>query len=189
MKINKDYKNIGKLAEKKDDENWEFRCFLKAADIKTEELDAIVHKLYEEVAAQINCQECGNCCRVALPLLKTKDITKLSDHLSLSPDELKKQYLVKNEREDGFVFSGCPCPFFKDNKENYSCTVYSARPNDCCSYPHLHKKNFSSRLIGIVNNCHVCPIVYNVYELLKTEMYNRGIRSYYKDYEYNHEYE
>jgi Fe-S-cluster containining protein len=184
MKINKDYKNIGKLAEKKDDENWEFRCFLKAADIETEELDAIVHKLYKKVADQINCRECGICCRVALPVLKTKDITKLSNHLSLSADELKKQYLVKDEREGGFVFPNTPCPFFNDNKEECACSVYSARPDDCCSYPHLHKKNFSSRLIGIVNNCHVCPIVYNVYELLKIEIHNLGIRSYYKGYRY-----
>jgi len=184
MKINKDYKNIGKLAEKKDDENWEFRCFLKAAYIETNELDDIVHKLYEKVAAQINCQECGNCCRSALPVLKTKDITKLSAYLSLPVDELKKRYLVKDEREGGYVFPNTPCPFFNDNKDDCACSVYSARPGNCSSYPHLHKKDFSSRLIGIVSNCYICPIVYNVYELLKTEIYNLGIRSYYKDYRY-----
>lgn len=38
---------------------------------------------------------------------------------------------------------------------------------NCISYPHLHKKDFTSRLIGVIENCSVCPIVFNVYERLK----------------------
>ena len=33
------------------------------------------------------------------------------------------------------------------------------------------KKNFTSRLMGVIGNCSVCPIVFNVYELLKGEIW------------------
>jgi hypothetical protein len=46
MKIVTDLKTIKKVAEKKEDENWQFRSFLKAYDIEVEELDSIVHGLF-----------------------------------------------------------------------------------------------------------------------------------------------
>jgi len=45
--------------------------------------------------------------------------------------------------------------------------VYPDRPNDCRSYPHLHKNDFVLRLWGVDDDSSVCPIVYNVYEKLK----------------------
>ena len=42
---------------------------------------------------------------------------------------------------------------------------------DCRSYPHLHKKEIISRLMGVVFNCSVCPIVFNVYEQMKLELW------------------
>jgi Fe-S-cluster containining protein len=47
------------------------------------------------------------------------------------------------------------------------CNVYAARPDDCRSYPHLHKDDFLSRSVGTIENYRICPIIYNVYERLK----------------------
>ena len=67
MSLVTDIKTIERLAAEKEGANWRFRCFLKGADMGFEQLDAIVHKLYESVSAQIDFQECGHCCRVMHP--------------------------------------------------------------------------------------------------------------------------
>jgi len=179
MKLVTDIIEIEKIAAEREDENWRFRSFIKDFDIEIEELDAIVHRLYDEVIPQINCQACGNCCRVIHPILKQSDIKSLASHLAVSKDEFERQYLIKDE-EDDLTFRINPCPFLSDN----SCSVYKNRPDDCRSYPHLHKKEFVFRLIGVVSNCSVCPIIFNVYELLKDELQVKDDDSFFDDYEY-----
>jgi hypothetical protein len=78
------------------------------------------------------------------------------------------------ELEDKYRFKNLPCPFLSGN----TCTVYDVRPEDCRSYPHLRKGEFVFRLMGVVCNCAVCPIVYNVLERLKGEFWHlpRGDR-------------
>lgn len=44
---------------------------------------------------------------------------------------------------------------------------------DCVSYPYLLKKNFTSRLMVVIGDCSVCPIVFNVYKLLKDEVWHK----------------
>lgn len=163
MVIITDLQLIKKLATEREDENWRFRTFLKGYD--TETLDATIHRLYTEIASQIDCQACGNCCRIMRPMLKQPDIFRLASHLSISQDEFREQYLFKDEDGD-LTFRETPCPYLSDN----SCSVYQNRPNDCRSYPHLHKKEIVFRLMGVVHNYSVCPIVFNVYEQLKDEL-------------------
>ena len=180
MKLITNIQEIERLAEGKDDQNWHFRCFLKGCDMEVGELDEIVHDLYERVSAEIDCQTCGNCCRVIHPVLKNKDVKRLAAHLSMSRSDFKKKYLEEDEDDREMVFRSRPCPFLSAN----SCSVYSARPDDCRSYPHLHKEDFVFRLNRVVSNCSCCPIVYNVYEFLKDEMYHRKCESCYNDYKY-----
>ena len=54
---------IKALSKKKEDENWEFRVFLKESDIPSEEIDRITHEVYAEIALKIDCTRCANCCR------------------------------------------------------------------------------------------------------------------------------
>ena len=159
-------KTIEGTSKLKEDENWEFRAFLKGYDISFEELDSIVHKLFNYVASEIDCLKCGNCCKKVSPLLKENDIKKLSDNLGMSINEFKKQFLKKTGEGD-YTFKMLPCPFL----ENNICSQYKYRPEDCRSYPHLHKKDFVFRLIGVINNYSICPIVFNVYELLKERIW------------------
>ena len=67
MIVKTDLKKIKEVVEKKEDENWEFRSFLKGYDIEVEELDSIVHGLFEEVCREIDCTTCGNCCKWGRP--------------------------------------------------------------------------------------------------------------------------
>lgn len=159
-------KEIARVAKIKIDENWEFRAFLKGYDIPLEELDSIVHELFDYVSSEIDCTKCGNCCKKVSPLLKGNDIKKLSDNFGVSIAEFKKQFLKKTDEGDS-TFKMLPCPFLKSN----ICSQYKYRPKDCRSYPHLHKKDFVFRLIGVINNYSICPIVFNVYELLKERIW------------------
>jgi len=158
---------IRTLSRKKEEENWEFRAFLKGK-CPSERLDSLVHSLSQEIAAAIDCTTCGNCCREILPVLDEEDIERFAQGLGISPKELTDQYVVRDE--EGFTFSRTPCPFLHERR----CTNYEARPEDCRSYPHLHKEDMLSRLMGVVENCSICPIVFNVYEALKRELWSRS---------------
>ena len=168
-----DLRKIEQLARLREDENWRFRCYLNASDLPVARIDALVRKLYQEVSAQIDCSNCGNCCRVMQPLLTDADIKRLASHLGLTVKQFRADF-IKTESEEGkaFEFNTMPCPFLQDNR----CTVYDCRPRDCQSYPHLHKKDFVFRMNQAYDNCSVCPIVFNVYEGLKSELWRAGKR-------------
>jgi len=151
------------FSQEREDENWYFRTFLKGYDIKN--LDSVVRKLFEQVSEAIDCTACGNCCRKIRPTVREKDIKKLSKSLNITPDQFVTKYVDKDEDGDN-ILNQLPCPFLKDNK----CSHYESRPEDCKSYPYLHKKDFVFRLIGVVNNYSICPIVFNVYEALKNKL-------------------
>jgi len=168
MKLQTDPKVVARLATEREDANWHFRTFLKSADLEIEKLDAIVHRHYEEVASQIDCCACGNCCRQILPTLDDADVNRLATGLETTADEIVAQYLTRDEDGD-LTFNRCPCPFLVGNR----CLVYEHRPDTCRSYPHLQKEEFVFRLAQAVSNCSVCPISYNVYERLKAELWHR----------------
>ena len=167
MRIETDINTIEKLAEQREKENWDFRCFLKGSDLSVERIDSVVNDLNRKVSAQIDCTECGSCCKVAQPILIDSDIKKLASHLKLAVTDFQAQYL--REDEEGFVLNTKPCPFLVENR----CTVYAHRPRDCRSYPHLHKKDFVFRVNQAFSNCSVCPIVFNAYESLKQTLWRR----------------
>ena len=181
MKVETDIKRIEMLAAQKEDDNWKFRCFLKRrCDLPSEEIDALFQRFSEDVTREIDCTECANCCRKVSPLLNSKDVETLAALLGLSRGVFCEKYLVESEEDDGFHFKILPCPFLKGN----FCTVYSSRPHDCRSYPHLHKKDRVFSMNAILSNCSVCPIVYNVYELLKEELSDTGQMDGFVDFDY-----
>jgi Fe-S-cluster containining protein len=159
--------------KEKEKDNWKFRSYLKNLDIKTSELDRIVHKINNEVAFQIDCTECANCCQVVYPILDDEDIVKFSTGLNKGIEEFKSNYLKVSEDEtDKYNFTSLPCPFLRDNK----CAHYIHRSKDCESFPHLNKEHFSSRLMVVIDFYSICPIVFNVYEQLKDVLWRRDWR-------------
>lgn len=163
MKLVRDIFKIKQLTLQKEEENWGFRTFLKSCGIPAKKIDHIVHRLYGEISALIDCSTCGNCCKEILPVLKENDIANMSGVLKMNSADFIKKYLVKDDDREGYTFNATPCPFLVNDR----CSVFDCRPDDCRSYPHLHKSEFSSRTIGVIHNCSVCPIVYNVFENLK----------------------
>ena len=172
MKLVTDLARITRIAKEKEDQNWRFRSFLKAYDGPAREIDAIVHSLYQRISSEIDCKQCANCCREIQPVLNQKDIRAFSKGLGMSVDEFKTRHLVQGENPGESRFNKLPCPFLEENL----CTNYEGRPQDCRSFPHLHKRDFTTRLWNVVEKCSVCPIIFNVYEYLKDELWHHRRR-------------
>ena len=169
MEIEKDLKIIESVAREKDDENWEFRSFLKQHDYGIDKLDAIVHRITDEVSAKIDCTQCGNCCKHMRPILDEDDLLRFGAGLKISADELRGKYIIQDtDNPSEYKFNTLPCPFLSGTM----CTNYEFRPKSCASYPYLHKDEFVFRLLGVVENYSCCPIVFNVYEKLKDELWH-----------------
>jgi uncharacterized protein len=164
-----DLKVIERLSKKNDKQNWAFRSFLKMLDMDDSELDSIVHEVNEKVSKQIDCTECGNCCKVIKPGFKNSDLLNFKNQMKTSLPLFKEKFMVEDREEPGsYVFKTLPCKFLEDNK----CKNYESRPENCKSFPHLHKDEFRTRLWGVVENISICPIVFNVYEILKQKLWH-----------------
>ncbi|MDY0078282.1 MAG: YkgJ family cysteine cluster protein [Bacteroidales bacterium] len=153
---------IEKLRKLRKKENIDFRIYLKGQ--APHSIDEIVYRLNVEISKQIDCTSCGNCCMKLTPAITELDIKSLSRRLNLEPQQIKDDYLEMAEGEQ--YFKHLPCVFLKEKK----CTIYNDRPEACSSFLHLHKKKFTSRLWGVIDNYSICPIVFNVFENLKTEL-------------------
>ena len=166
MKLVTEISRIKKLSKEKEEENWGFRSFLKSCGIPTNRIDSITQKLYKKVSEKIDCRDCSNCCKEILPILSENDIEQCTKGLNISAAEFKKKYLEKTD--DGRnTFNKTPCPFLRESR----CSIYEFRPSNCRSYPYIGQKGLLSRLISVIHNCSVCPIVFNVYEYLKSEIW------------------
>jgi len=180
LKLETDLKKIEELSEANHEANWNFRSFLKGYDATIEELDSIVHELYEWISSEIDCTTCANCCKKIRPVLDQKDIRRFAKGLKIPTPGFKERYLTPDEKPNGFVFQQTPCPFLKNNL----CSHYDFRPDVCRSFPHLHKKEFVFRLWNVVKNCSVCPIVFNVYEHLKDKLWHTDYDDFVEDFDF-----
>ena len=50
------------------------------------------------------------------------------------------------------------------------CSIYENRPDVCRSFPHLEQPEFTSQLMGVIDNVAVCPIAFNAFEELKAKL-------------------
>ncbi len=166
MKIELDLNIIKRNSEIREAENLKFRSFLKGQD--SDQVDQIVHELYEEVIEHIDCTKCANCCIELETCFQKEELEQLTKHLNIDKKEFIRQSTkpVQLGEKDKYFLNSVPCQFLTDKK----CTIYELRPEECNSYPYLHKDDFNSRLFGVIENYEICPIVYNVYELLKQKM-------------------
>ena len=166
MKLETDIRRIEELTRQNEDEDRRYRCLLKRCGRTIEEIDAIVHRHYRAVSEQLECKECGNCCKVFRPSLGSEDIDRLARRLRIPRADFIMKYLVAYEDGREHFFKLTPCPFLVNN----ACTVYPDRPDACRSYPGLHKEGVVLNIDLAFSSCSVCPVVYNVYERVKREI-------------------
>jgi len=166
-----DLKKIRELSELYIDDNWEFRNSLERYRVTSEMLDRIMKRLFDQVSQKIDCTSCGNCCKEVCAVLDREDIKIFSKGLGITAILCKEKYLVEDNDPGQFLFKRKPCPF----QENRLCSNYDFRPKECESYPHFYKPGNIDRLVDIIGNCFVCPLVFNVFEALKHEVWHRVI--------------
>lgn len=159
---------IRTLSKEREDENLRFRTFLKLHDAPAEELDAAVHRIHESVSSEIDCTTCANCCRYSTPVFYRNDILRMAESLEITPKRFEVLYLRVDSEEDGYLTREAPCPFLKGSR----CSHYDSRPDVCESYPHLQRPDFVLRLLSVIHNYGICPIVFNTLELLKDQLWS-----------------
>lgn len=161
-----DLVQISQLAEKKSDENYRFRQFLKTkCHLNPDEIDQRVFATTRRVWAGIDCTKCANCCREVKPTFSEEEIERLRRRLDITRQQFIESYLERSEEggENPWTTRATPCPFLKDNL----CSVYADRPADCSGYPYLNESGFVFRMLAMIGRTSTCPIVYEVMEELK----------------------
>lgn len=154
---------IARITERDERRNMRFRSFIKGdLEWSDKRLDALVRKLFESVAAEIDCTQCANCCRVLGISVVQEDIERLAGRVGMDTPAFEEKYIIVEESGEKMIAES-PCPFVDGNL----CSVYEDRPCDCRDYPHIWKEDFRSRMMSVLNNAEVCPIVFNVLEQLK----------------------
>jgi Fe-S-cluster containining protein len=157
-----DLVQIRRLGEKKRDENLQFRKYLKSH----EWVERQFRNAAKDVHAQIDCRQCGECCRVTEVQLAERDVEHMSRFLRISPAAFLKQYTALDSDQAVILRrTQTGCVFLDGN----DCTIYESRPGNCERFPHLLRGNGSlvSRMWEFVDRATYCPIVYNWMEAVK----------------------
>lgn len=144
--------------------NVRFKEMVQSSDSAT--IDQLVFKLNDTITPQIDCTQCGNCCRSLMINVEAADAGRLSKQLDIPEETFYERYIERSNEGTLAVMSSIPCHFLFENK----CTVYEARPNECREFPGLHHPGFKKRLFAIFMHYGRCPIIFNVIEQLKLEM-------------------
>ncbi len=149
MTLETNLKNIQTIAIQKRESNRSFSIFLEKQD--SEKVDAIVYRLNKDITPQIDCTACGNCCLNLRPV---------------ASEEVLRQFVDADKIEEVKYAMCIQCKHVKDKK----CTKYLERPEECRLYPYMDRAQFVSRIVGILQNYEICPIVFNICEHLKIEL-------------------
>lgn len=155
-------------AEKNESVNDRFKNLLLLQ--RPDEVDELVLQLNAKISPQIDCTQCGNCCRSLMINVEKSDAKRLAVHLQMNVADFERKYVERSSSGLLSVMNTIPCHFLADNK----CTVYEARPNECREFPGLHRPGFTARLFATFMHYGRCPIIYNVIEQLKLKLDFKG---------------
>ena len=164
-------KNDGLIEEWRDkgDKEMEFlNSFLVSID-KTKGFNfQILKDTHTQVFNEIDCLQCGNCCKTTPPIFTRKDVKRIAKYLNTTPKAFERAYTI--EDVDGqLVGIRVPCTFL--NEDN-TCSIYEVRPLACRTYPHTDDPAFAERPELNFNNTIVCPAAYHIVNRLQALINN-----------------
>ena len=96
-KIEIDLSRIQQLSQEHDDENWEFRSWLK--QYAPDDIDGLVKTLSQKYFALIDCTQCANCCRSLHVEFKKSELHAIAKTLGQSIEAFQKQFMSEGEGE------------------------------------------------------------------------------------------
>ncbi len=159
-----EYRNLLNQAARKYSENRKYIKKLKKQNSGC--VDSLMRELHDEVFSRIDCLKCSNCCRGTGPLLRERDITRLSRTLKMKPGVFSETYLRIDEEGD-YIFKALPCPFILE--DNF-CMVYADRPGACRDYPHSDTMSLKKYSPQMLENTRICPALYLIFEEMKVKL-------------------
>jgi len=168
--IKEEYAKLLREAELEFEDNKKLIMPLKK--IRAKNLDREINMLHDRAFEEINCVDCGNCCRCVPPVFQKKDIVTLAKRFHTRPIVFEREYLTLDE-DDDLVLKTVPCPFLAD--DNY-CNYYEDRPKFCRDYPYTEKTRLRNFLRETMDNTKICPAVYMIVKWLKEGLKNGSLR-------------
>ncbi|MDG1260365.1 MAG: YkgJ family cysteine cluster protein [Flavobacteriales bacterium] len=142
------------------------KFLIKIKRMSDKKLDPLFHEEHDKAFEQIDCLECGNCCKTTSPIFRDRDIDRLAKHFRIKSAKLVEDHLHL-DRDGDYVLNSSPCTFL--NEDN-TCSVYDVRPNACREYPHTDRKKMSQVLDLTFQNTLVCPAVEQIVEKIKNKL-------------------
>lgn len=161
MSPDKVYKEANRL----EDENYQFRSYLKL-HAEEEELDKRFFRLHKELFAEYDCSKCRNCCKMYKATLDEQDIMRAAKMLNMGKEQIIDNYLFFNGTENNYETKHKPCDFLMENGE---CRLGEVRPDNCKEYPYTNRPERLHSLYAVLDVITVCPVAFEIYERLKKE--------------------
>jgi Fe-S-cluster containining protein len=96
------------------------------------------------------------------PTYTTKDISRISGFLHMTPAAFKEKWLYFDKKEGDWLNVSQPCQFL-DLSTNM-CSVYEVRPADCAGFPHHTKRKMIDYMHVYKQNVEYCPATYKLVE-------------------------
>ena len=125
-------------------------------------LETLFADAHHEAFSEIDCLQCGRCCRGLGPRLREKDVARLARREKLKLSAFVEQRLRQDEDGD-MVYASMPCPYL--GLDGY-CLVYEDRPEACRNYPHMNSGRQKARIAMHIENLVHCPAVVRAVEYL-----------------------
>ena len=152
-------------AKKRENENIEFRTFLKC-NADEEKLDKQFKMLHEELFANYDCNRCRNCCKMYHWSIPNEDLEQDAEYLNMTKEQFVDTFLVKNEIENTYETKNKPCDFLEASGK---CKLGECKPESCKKYPYTDQPERLQSLYSVLNAVEVCPVAFEIYERLKKE--------------------
>jgi Fe-S-cluster containining protein len=163
LKIITTPEQIAAAANIKEENNINFGEYVKQQDAAY--IDSLIHELNAAITPQIDCTQCGNCCKTLMIQVEKEEVAIVADNMNLSSSVFEELYVEKGT-SDQMIINAIPCHFLKDKR----CSIYQDRFSSCKEFPALDLPNFTSRLFTVFMHYRRCPIVFNVIEELKIKL-------------------